>query len=250
MSVPAAPRGLRRRTLAFASLLLIAGCASNAPGNGAQQVNVLPGASRIVMMPPDIRYYLMTAGGNPELHETWTSDAESAFAKAVADIADLRGMTIDVPGRNQLSVEALRFEGLHAALGKALIEHAVDGSPLPSKGANLVTDWTLGPGVSVIRDETGADYALFVHYRENQASGSRLAFAILAAAAHVAIPTSSEHGFATLVDLDTGHVVWFAELFDDGHEFREEAGASVVAESLMQILPVRSTSFADAQVPE
>ena len=147
--------------------------------------------------------------------------------------------------RADVSEELAAYEGLHAAVGEAIIEHSLQGARLPSKGDNAVSQWTLGPGVEAIQQATGADYALFIHYRENQASGGRIAFAILAAAAKVVIPTSSEHGFASLVDLRTGDVSWFGILYDDGYEIREAAGAEVVAGWLLQELPVAG-SFAVA----
>jgi hypothetical protein len=226
-------------------VVVLAGCASNGGRETGAYVEPLPGNSRIVMMPPDIRYYLMTAGGNPELHPTWTADAESEFATAIAGLAGIRGIDIQVLKREDVGDEIAQYEGLHAAVGEAIIEHSLEGARLPSKEDNAVSQWTLGPGVEVIQEATGADYALFVHYRENQASGGRIAFAILAAAAKVVIPTSSEHGFASLVDLRTGDVSWFAILYDDGYEIREQTGAEIVANWLLQELPVAG-SFAGA----
>lgn len=223
---------------------MLAGCATSGDNNPRSSLEPLPGNSRIVLMPPDIRYYLMTAGGNPELHAAWTADAEAGFAAAVAGEAGTRGIDFQVMERNELSEDLYRYEGLHAAVGQAIIKHSLSGAPLPSKNDNAVSRWTLGPGVNAIRETTGADYALFVHYRENQASGGRIAFAILAAAANIVIPTSSEHGFASLVDLRSGDISWFGVLYDDGFEIREPAGAEVVADWLLQELPVAG-SFAD-----
>ena len=225
--------------------LLLAGCATNADNDPRNYFEPLPGNSRIVMMPPDIRYYLMTAGGNPELHPVWTAEAEAEFATAIAGKAGIRGIDIQVLQRSEIDEAMSQYEGLHAAVGEAIIDHSIRGALLPSKDDNAVSQWTLGPGVDVIQESTGADYALFVHYRENQASGGRIAFAILAAAAKVVIPTSSEHGFATLVDLQSGDISWFGILEDDGYEIREPTGAGVVAEWLLQELPVAG-SFADA----
>ena len=36
-------------------------------------------------------------------------------------------------------------------------------------------DWTLGPGVQVFREATGADYGLFTYVRDSYASGGRTA---------------------------------------------------------------------------
>jgi len=240
-----APVKLLHKCLLAGFALALAGCAATGESDPRNYFEPLPGNSRIVLMPPDIRYYLMSAGGNPELHPAWTAEAEAEFATAIAGRAGIRGIDIQVLQRANIHEAHLQYEGLHAAVGEAIIDHSLQGARLPSKGDNAISNWTLGPGVEVIRASTGADYALFVHYRENQASGGRIAFAILAAAAKVVIPTSSEHGFASLVDLGTGDISWFGILEDDGYEIREPAGAEVVAEWLLQALPVAG-SFADA----
>lgn len=240
-----APVDLLYNCLLTGVVLALAGCASSGEPDPRNYFEPLPGNSRVVMMPPDIRYYLMTAGGNPELHPAWTADAEAGFSAAIVGVAGMRGIDIQILPRDEVSEEVAVYEGLHAAVGEAIIEHSLQGARLPSKGDNAVSQWTLGSGVEVIREATGADYALFVHYRENQASGGRLAFAILAAAAKVVIPTSSEHGFASLVDLQTGDVSWFGIIYDDGYEIREADGAEVVAGWLLQELPVAG-SFAVA----
>ena len=176
-----APVDLLHRYLLTGVVLVVAGCASSGDNDARSYFEPLPGNSRIVMMPPDIRYYLMTAGGNAELHPTWTADAEAAFVEAMVGVSGMRGIDIQVMQRDDFSEDLAVYEGLHAAVGEAIIEHSLQGARLPSKGDNAVSRWTLGPGVGVIQQATGADYALFVHYRENQASGGRIAFAILAA---------------------------------------------------------------------
>lgn len=249
MPIPAVVRRLYRCLLPGV-VVATAGCAASPADDNLPLLTRLPEKAQVVLMPPDIRYYLMTAGGNPEMHEDWTAEAESALTSAVERLSQARGLGIDVPARADLSDEVLLYESLHAALGEALIRHVVHGAPLPAKGGNAISDWTMGPGVRVIREETGADYALFVHYRENQASGSRLAFAILAAASRIAIPTGSEHGFVTLVNLDNGAVEWFGTLASEGHELREDAGAAAVAEWLLEALPFSSGRFEATQGSE
>ncbi len=109
---------------------------------------------------------------------------------------------------------------------------------LPSKGNGQVFDWSLGPGISALADEHDADYGLFVYYRDYQASGGRVAFAILAAAAGAAVATGSEHGFASLVDLRTGDIVWFNVVgAGSGELLREETGAAAAVNTLFQDIP-------------
>jgi len=229
--------------------VFMAGCAAAPTDSEYGRFEPLPGNPRIVLMPPDIRYYLMTAGGTPVLHDEWTAAAEQHFSDAMASLATELDLDITVLERSDSSELVLRYEGLHAAVGEAVITHLIDSLSLPSQSGNSVSNWTLGPGVSDIGSEQQADYGLFVHYRENQPSGGRIAFAILAAAAKISIPTGSEHGFASLIDLRTGDIAWFGILFDDGTELREPEGASHVASQLLNELPIGG-SFARAHESE
>ena len=91
--------------------------------------------------------------------------------------------------------------------------------------------------ISAIGEEHDADYAMFVYYRDRQASGGRVAFAILAAAAGVASDTGSEGGFASLVDLRTGEIVWFNVVTAGSGELREKDGAAAAVAKLFKDIP-------------
>ena len=106
---------------------------------------------------------------------------------------------------------------------------------MPAKGDTF--DWSLGPGVEALAERYQADYALFSFYRDYQASGGRVAFAILAAAAGVAVPTTAEFGFASLVDLHSGDIVWFNKVDVGAGELRDPGGARQVIDTLFKGLP-------------
>jgi len=126
---------------------------------------------------------------------------------------------------------------LHAAVGTTILNHHFGMAKLPGKNSGKIFDWSLGPGVKTLADEYDADYALFVYYRDYQASGGRVAFAILAAAVGGYVQTGSEHGFASLVDLHTGDVVWFNVVGVGSGEMREEAGAASAVNTLFKDIP-------------
>ena len=78
------------------SLAVLAGCATT---QSAQQIDRLDSVEenpRIVLMPPDIKYYLLTAGGVPEPHAEWTEAAETNFRVAIEDYADSIGSDLTV----------------------------------------------------------------------------------------------------------------------------------------------------------
>ena len=58
------------------------------------------------------------------------------------------------------------------------------------------------------------------------------------AAAGSAVNTGSEQGFASLVDLRSGEIVWFNVVNDGGGELRDEGGAAAAVDALFRDIPV------------
>jgi hypothetical protein len=113
--------------------------------------------------------------------------------------------------------------------------HHFGTTRLPSKEKTF--DWSLGPGVLELAEEHDADYALFVFYRDEQASGGRVAMAVLAAAVGGYVTTGGEYGFASLVDLRSGDIVWFNIVGAGSGELRDAAGAQAAVNTLFKNFP-------------
>jgi hypothetical protein len=192
---------------------------------------------RVILMPPDIRYYLLTAGGISEPHAEWTEAAQANFTTAMGNFAESIGTDLTIVDPDNLGATHIEYEKLHSAVGLTILTHQFGMFKLPSKGNGEVFDWSLGPGISALADEHDADYGLFVYYRDYQASGGRVAFAILAAAAGVGVTTGTEHGFASLVDLRTGDIVWFNVVNVGSGELRDEASAAATIDALFRDIP-------------
>jgi hypothetical protein len=136
-----------------------------------------------------------------------------------------------------LSETELAYERLHAAVGTTILLSHYGPMKLPTKAGSF--DWSLGDGVSAIKEKYGADYALFSHYRDTNASGGRVAMAVLFAAAGVGLQTGGQGGFASLVDLSTGEVVWFNNVAAGSGDLRTPNGAQTVVRQLFSGLPER-----------
>lgn len=216
-------------------MLFFSGCATTSNVQRIDTLGSTSGNPSIVLMPPDIRYYLLTASGLPEPNAEWTDAARANFRTAVSHYASEIGADIEIIDADNLGADEIKYDTLHSAVGRTLLRHHFGGAPLPSKEGRF--DWSLGPGVQSIGQQHDADYALFVYYRDYQASGGRVAFAILAAAAGVAATTGSEYGFASLVDLKTGDIVWFNTVYAGQGELREPDGASKTVATLLKELP-------------
>lgn len=230
--------GERARTVALLALMVIfAGCATSQNVQQIDQLESVKENPRVILMPPDIRYYLLTAGGVSEPHAEWTEAAQANFTTAMGDFAESIGTDLTIVDRDNLGATHIEYEKLHSAVGLTILQHQFGTFTLPSKGNGEVFDWSLGPEISALADEHDADYGLFVYYRDYQASSGRVAFAILAAAAGASVATGSEHGFASLVDLRTGDVVWFNVVNVGSGELRNEASAAATVEALFKDIP-------------
>ena len=224
------------RSLFLASaLLILSACATT---QNVQQIDRLESVGenpRILLMPPDIRYYLVTVGGVPEPHAEWTEAARNNFQAAVQDYAAGRGTDLRTLSDADLTPVEISYSELHRAVGMTALSNHFYGMKLPTKAGAF--DWSLGPDIRQIGEDHEADYALFVFFRDEQASGGRVAFAVLAAAAGGYMSAGAEYGFASLVDLKTGDIVWFNVVGAGSGELRDPAGAATAVDTLFRDMP-------------
>lgn len=227
-----------RLAVTAALLVFLSACATT---QNVQQVDRLSSVRenpRVLLMPPDIRYYLITTGGLPEPHAEWTRAARSNFSKAVSDYADSIGTELVVLDDTDLTPAEIRYLELHEAVGATVLTNYFGNLTLPAK--NGAFDWSLGPGVAEVAGDYDADYGLFVFYRDQQASGGRVALAMLAAVTTGAyMNAGAEYGFASLVDLRTGDIVWFNVVSAGSGELRDPQGAAAAVDALFRDIPTR-----------
>jgi hypothetical protein len=111
--------------------------------------------------------------------------------------------------------------------------------PLPTKEGKL--DWSMGEPVRLIKQMTGADYALFSWVRDSYASDERKAAMVAIAVLSLgrAVATGGvQTGYASLVDLNTGQVMWFNRLSRASGDLREAEKAAETIDSLLDTFPV------------
>ncbi len=228
---------MRRIPVAMVVVLVLAGCTATSQ---VSQIDKLSGrgdasSARILLVDPDIKFYVLTAGGVPEPQPDWTDTAERNFLNAARSETELRGANIQIMDESIIDESLVAYEKLHQAVGVTILDHHLGQYKLPSKGEKF--DLSLGPGVSVLKDRYGADYAMFVFYRDYRSSGGRMALAIFAAAVGVGVATGGQGGFASLVDLNTGDVVWFNRVSVGTGDLREPEGAKNTVGVLLGSMP-------------
>lgn len=211
---------------------------------GAQSMNLAPGFTHlprnatVVIMPVDIELFSISAGGVSEPRGDWTEAALGHFrraAQAHKERLGLRTTHLSESAEDELA----EVNALHAAVAGAIAMHHFSYPKLPTKDGKL--EWSLGDAVEPIRKATGARYALFSWVRDSYASSERKAVMI---ASFVLFGPNGVGGggyqvaYASLVDLETGRVVWFHRLSRASGDLREAAAAAETVDALLQDFPV------------
>jgi len=216
---------------------LLTGCATSGAVKQIDKLDSVDASATFLVMTPDIKYYLLTASGVPELEPQWTDSARIHFAQALQNFADEKQFEIEyLPDQANLTDLEISYQKLYSAVGSTVLSHHYGPVKLPTKKG--VFDWTLGPGVAEIGRKYDADYALFTYYREYQASGGRLALSFFAALMGVGLATGGEIGFASLIDLRSGEIVWFNKMTSGGGELRDPANAEKTVANLFKNIPL------------
>ena len=187
-------------------------------------------------MQPDVEISELTAGGLTEPNAAWTATARGNIEQALDAFLAEKGVSLIPQGATVNDPEEIQLVKLHEAVGASILVHTyIQPAALPTKPT---FDWTLGDAATVLGRNHGADYALFLNFRDSFSSDGRVAFIIAAAVFGVSVPGGQQTGFASLVDLRTGDVVWFHTLLSTTGDLREPASARNAVESLLTQIPL------------
>ncbi|WP_260583749.1 hypothetical protein [Sphingopyxis sp. PET50] len=136
------------------------------------------------------------------------------------------------------------YEGLHSAVVGAIIAHkyGLAGGKLPTKKEDFA--YTLGPGTADLGKLSGANYGLFVMTYDQFASDSRKAMQVMGAlgcliGACIIVSGGQHVAYVSLVELDTGNIVWFNLLRGSKGDVREAEGAGTMIDAIMAGMPSR-----------
>ena len=201
----------------------------------------VPGTARVIVMPLDIELSELTVGGLREPKADWTEQGRQHVAAALEHVLQSkRALVVPYqPPANSRDDEVRddQLLKLHDAVGGAILVHKyVPILALPTKAERF--DWTLGASVRDLQARSGADYALFVFFRDSYASPGRVALMVSGLFLGVSVPGGMQVGFASLVDLRTGNIVWFNRLLDPAGDLRTSKPAARAVESLLVKVPL------------
>ncbi len=233
------------RTLSvIVGVLILTGCATQAKFTTDKLERRASGTDehRILLMPVDVELSVLQASGLLEPRADWTEQARTHMTAALREkLKALEGRLIrmeEVDPNYADDDRQLQLIKLNEAVGRSILVHQYQGAPtiqLPTKKDTF--EWTLGPEARYLKEKYQADYALNVFVRDSYSSGGRTALIIVGVLFGVSIPGGVQVGFANLVDLETGEVVWFNRLARTEGDLRTAEAAKVSTELLMTSFP-------------
>ncbi len=197
---------------------------------------------RLLILPADVQLSSISGGGVTEPRADWSIAARAHLRKAVEqkllkagfELVELPESAIDEFGE-QLS--------LQSALSRSIMIHHVGAGrlALPTKQGKL--DWTVGDAMQPLATRSGARYGFFVQVRDSYASGERKAAAVGmvllgAVTGFVVVPGMGwQNAQASLVDLQSGQVLWFNAISRGSGDLRDEASGIESVNALLAGFP-------------
>jgi hypothetical protein len=201
------------------------------------------GGVEVLLLEPDIELSEISVGGIAFPKADWTERGRSNVNAALVQIMEQKNAQLiyyEPPGDAPPEHPYNQILKLHEAVGGAILNHKYSNNALlalPTKKDKF--DWSLGPEVQRLREVYAADYALFVYFRDSFASEGRMAMMVVMGALFGAVPAGGlQVGYASLVDLDTGDILWFNVLFSQIGDLRDAASAAEATEDLLDQLPL------------
>jgi len=227
--------------LIFFVFLTAIGCAQTAVLTRDGESFTQDAEHKVLLMPPDIELFEMTMAGILEPKADWTASAIKNVTEAIKQ--RLKAHRDKIVLYKEPAEESSAFKEhrqlikLHEVVGGSILTHQYPGPwKLPTKADSF--EWTLGQGTRKLQGEFGADYGLFVYMRDSYASAERVGLMIGMAALGVGIPLGQQNGFASLIDLKTGDVVWFNKMFSGSGDLRELPLAQDSVQNLLTDFPL------------
>ncbi len=200
----------------------------------------VPSNPVILVMPLDVELSLLTSAGILEPNAQWTEAAKSHITSGLSEFFGRREIsyhTYQTPENLQADDTVLQLQKLHEAVAVTSLNHYLGGVALPHKvGAPF--DLTLGDEVKILKESTGADYALFILVRDSYSSAGRVAMQVAFMLLTGAVAGGGHQvGFVSLVDLNTGDLVWINFLSRGGGDLRELEPAQETINQLLYRFP-------------
>ncbi len=219
--------------LMAASVLATPALAAMSAVNPALTQNLAARPKKIVLLPPQVFVYELSAGGVPTRMADWEATARDNIVAAATRLSQQAGFElVPAPTLDPLLADQLEAHiGLYDRVAQSVFVYGRGDQEAWAHKKNEF-DYTVGPGLAFLREQTGADAALIVLGSDFISSGGRRAAFIAGLALGIVMPLGQSFITAGIVDLTTGDVLWMS--FDSSLSMDSRAPADV--DSLMRDL--------------
>jgi hypothetical protein len=220
-----------------AMLVLLVGamaCAQAQSRNLAPGFTSLPKDAKVVVAPLDVELFELSAGGVLVPKADWTSAANKHMGEALKRKASALGLASDFLSES-LADEHAELLHLYGAVARAISLHHMGPLKLPTKEDKL--DWSFGDSLRPLQQASGARYGLFTWVRDSYASAERKVMMVGLALLGVGVGGGAQVGYASLVDLESGQVLWFNQLVSVSGDLRDEKSAVASVDGLLSGFP-------------
>lgn len=195
------------------------------------------GEVRVLLFRPDVKVGETTTAGLFQTRAEWHNSARSELIGALRAASERRGLKLTLHDEENAALAEHR--ALFRLVVSAAIRHKLFGrDPLPSKSGKF--DWSLGAGVARIAPQAEADYGLFLFSHDSFESAGRKAAQLVSTLMGGANNTGAHFGYAALVDLDSGDILWLNVDLKASGDVRTPEGAASRIEQLLTGFPDRT----------
>lgn len=236
----------RSIVLLLCSILFATGNANAQERTAVKEGFELPANSgkKILVFRPKVSVGAQSTGGMFEPNAQWTDQALAHIQSALIKKQQSLGNTVIVAPEayGDQAVAVQEHTNLFGAVASAVVNYQFFvGNRLPTKKRDNkagVFDWSLGEGVRNLPGAENADYALFIYNKDAYGSTGRKLLQIVALLGPGISVKSGEHiGYAGLVDVKTGDLLWLNADAAMGGDVREADGAEKRVNQLLEGFP-------------
>jgi len=179
---------------------------------------------KILLMPVDIEICEITLAGLCEPNAIWTENSKKNIIVGFEEILKERNANMSKFEKNLSNIKTSQLIKLHNQVGHEIISNEYGQLKLPTKKD---FDWTIGKKANLLKKKYNSDYAIFIYFRDQYSSGERILYSVLTAVLFPGIIPigGTQVAFASLVDLNTGKIIWFNGFYRSFGDVRDLEGA-------------------------
>lgn len=237
---------MRFAALGIAMLAVVmqpsAASASEKSGTRPGFENVVLDGETVVLFRPDVKVGSSSMGSLFEPRADWTEDArrfmdaelerqQASFKVKMDRISEYEG------DEARLVAE---YQALFNSVANSIVIHQFfAGNRLPTRKRGAF-EWTLGEQTKRLGELTGARYGLFVYTEDHYSSAGKKVLSMFVSLPKIHV------GYAGLVDLETGHILWLNADAQMGGDVRTEEGMVKRVSQLLEDFPGAAASASEA----